>query len=243
MFIKSNKLNIAKKGLIPLLFLTTFVAWAKLGFEYYNFLFPVMLICILIILLRNYKAPKGYKVIFLLALAVNLLCLATPDKTVYKLRNNHHYFWSEEPLGLSHFNIRRNIENDTAAIINPMLIGAISRVYNYPPAILFTSYNKDNSWLDTFQFSNSDEDKKLLEQLLKHEKNHLDITEIYTRKAQDSLYHMILASYDQKYEVVKHYFNLSQKTQKSFDAETDNGTVEYEIDKWNKLIIKKLNKK
>lgn len=194
-----------------------------------------------VIILKKYRVAKGHKVFLLLTLAVNFICLAIPDKSVYKLRNNDGYFWSEEPLDLSHFKIKRNVENDTVAIVNPTVGGAISRVYNYPPAILFASDRKNHSWIDTFQFNDTDIDNKLLERTLQHEKRHLDIMEIYIRRAQDSLNKMIFYSYDQKYEVVEHFFRLSEKVQRAFDAETDNGTIDEEVEKWHKRIIKQLS--
>ncbi len=187
-------------------------------------------------MLRRYNVSKGYQVILLLIFFVNILCLIIPDRTVYKSKNSNQYFWSEKPLDLSHFKIRRNVQSDTAATVNPMVIGAISRVYNYPPAVLFASDNKELSWFDISRFTNSEEDKELLEQLLEHEKRHLDIMEIYIRSAQDSLNQMVFYSYEQKYDAVTHYFELSERIQRDFDSETNNGTIEEKIKKWNKSI-------
>ena len=223
--------------------LTTLVVVVKLKFEHYNLLFPILLICALAIILKKYKVSKDYRIAFFVLLAINFICFVMPDKTVYRLRNNHRYFWSERPLGLSHFKIRRNTENDTTGIVNPTIIGSISKVYNFPPAIIFASDNNERSWIDTTSFDDSPESKKSLNILLEHEKRHLDIMEIYVSRAQDSVNKMIFYSYGQKYEVVKHYFELSEKVQKAFDAETDHGTIDREIEKWNKKITLLLNKK
>lgn len=192
------------------------------------------------IVLKKCRVSKGCKVVLLLTLAVNFLCLAIPDRSVYKLRNSDRYFWSEEPLEVSHFRIKRNVENDTVAIVNPTVGGAINRVYNYPPAILFASDRKSHSWIDTFQFNDTETDKKLLRRTLDHEKQHLDIMEIYIRRAQDSLNHMVFYSYEQKYEVVEYFFKLSERVQRAFDAETDNGTIDEEVKKWDKTITEQL---
>lgn len=232
--------NIPKLVFVPMLLITCFVVWAKLGFEYYNLLFPVLSMVTIGIVLKKFRVFKIYKFVFVLMLTVNFLCLTISDRLVYKLRNSNYYFWSEEPLEVSHFNIRKNIENDIAATVNPMLIGAISKVYNYPPAVLFTSYNKDSSWLDTSRFADTEEGKKALLHLLQHEKNHLDITEIYIRKAKDSLYNMLLSSYDEKRMVVNYFFKQSNSIQDVFDIETDLGTIEEKNRVWSEFINKKL---
>ncbi|UOY06611.1 hypothetical protein L0P88_22145 [Muricauda sp. SCSIO 64092] len=226
---------------MPLLLFTTFVVVVKFRFEHYNLMFPIVAMCILAFLLKKHNLSRDFRIVFWALLTINFLCFVFPDRTLYKLRKSHRYFWSEEPLDLSHFKIKKNMENDTVAIVNPTVGGAISRVYNYPPAILFASDRKNHSWIDTFQFNNTDVDNKLLERTLQHEKRHLDIMEIYIRGAQDSLDKMIFYSYDQKYEVVEHFFRLSEKVQRAFDAETDNGTIDKEVEKWDKRITEQLS--
>ncbi|BFP42648.1 hypothetical protein FGF1_34930 [Flavobacteriaceae bacterium GF1] len=164
-----------------------------------------------------------------------------PDSTVYKLKNDR-YFWSEAPLKVSHFQVIRNIDNDTTAMVNPVLIGAISRVYNYPPAILFTSDDIGRSWIDTTSFDNSIEGQKALHELLEHEKRHLDINEIYTRKAQDSLNKMMFSSYMEKYDVVTYFFKISDSIQGVFDVETGHGTVKVSVEQWNIHLEQQLSK-
>lgn len=237
-----SKPNAPILALVPLLLFTCFVVWVKLGFEYYNLLYPIVSIAVIAVILKSYRISMVYKIVFLFTLAVNFLCLTIPDRSVYKLRNGNHYYWSQESLDLSHFKIKKNIENDIAATVNPILIGGINKVYNYPPAILFTSYNKDSSWLDTSRFPDTEEGKKALLRLLQHEKNHLDITEIYLRKALDSLYNKPLLSYDEKYDVVDYFFKTSNKIQDVFDRETDLGTIREKNIEWNDFINKALKK-
>ena len=174
---------------------------------------------------------------------MNALCLIAPDKTVYKLRNNKRYYWSEKPLDLSHFRIVENSENDTTAMVRPVVVGAISRVYNYPPAVLFTSDYLGLAWIDTTSFDSSKEGREALQVLLEHEKLHLDINEIYKRKAQDSISSMLFYSYDEKYRVVDYFFEISDSIQDIFDRETDHGTIEENNKEWYDLIKKKLKSK
>lgn len=214
----------------------------KLKFEYYNLIFPVILICLLILALKKYNVSKDYKVIFLTLLAINLLCFLMPDATIYKLKNGHRYFWSKEPLNLSHFKIKENVENDTTAMVRPVLVGIISKIYNYPPAILFTSDEIGHSWIDTTAFDNSKEGQKAFRELLEHEKRHLDINEIFTRKAQDSLNKMLLSSHSKKNNVVSYFFRISDSIQSVFDFETGHGTIKSSVKKWNVHLEKKLIK-
>tara|TARA_Y100001968_G_scaffold322253_1_gene357992 strand:+ start:196 stop:402 length:207 start_codon:yes stop_codon:yes gene_type:complete len=60
--------------------------------------------------------------------------------------------------------------------------------------------------------------------------------EIYVRRAQDSLNKMTYSSYDEKYEVIRHFYEVADSIQSVFDSETDNGTNEQEIEKWNAYI-------
>ena len=234
-------IDIPKKTSVFLFFFTFLVVVFKLSFEYYNFLFPVILICALIFLFKKHKVSKNQNMVIWTLLLINLLCLITPDSTIYKFKNDR-YFWSNAPLTISHFKIIRNIDNDTTAMVNPVLIGAISKVYNYPPAILFTSDDIGGSWIDTSSFDNSIEGQKALHDLLEHEKRHLDINEIYTRKAQDSLNKMIFSSYTEKYNVVSYFFRISDSIQSVFDLETNHGTVKASVEQWNTHLEQQLSK-
>ncbi len=194
------------------------------------------------IILKRHRVFKGCKFVFLFVLAINFLCLVFPDKTLYRLRKNHRYFWSEKPLNLSYFNVRRDIEGDTAAIVNPIIVGGINKFFNYPPAILFTSDYIGRSWINESSLDDSLESKKALKVLLEHEKSHFDIMEIYTRKAQDSLNQMVLSTYAEKYDVINYFLKVSDSIQNKFDLDTDHGTIEEENKKWNYLIESELKK-
>ena len=127
-------------------------------------------------------------------------------------------------------------------MVNPVLVGAISKVYNYPLAILFTSDDIGHSWIDTTSFDNSIEGQKALHNLLEHEKRHLDINEIYTRKAQDSLNKMMFSSHVEKYNVVGHFFRISDSVQSVFDDETGHGTIKASVELWNVHLEQQLSK-
>ncbi len=236
-----SKANVPKRVLAALLLFVLLIVVVKLGFDYYNFLYPIIMISVLIFIYKKYRVSKNRSVFIKTMLIISFLCLVMPDSTVYKLKNDR-YFWSEAPLKVSHFQVIRNIDNDTTAMVNPVLIGAISRVYNYPPAILFTSDDIGRSWIDTTSFDNSIEGQKALHELLEHEKRHLDINEIYTRKAQDSLNKMMFSSYMEKYDVVTYFFKISDSIQGVFDVETGHGTVKVSVEQWNIHLEQQLSK-
>ncbi|TAI48488.1 hypothetical protein [Flagellimonas allohymeniacidonis] len=185
---------------------------------------------------------KDYKKFFTGLLVLNLICLVTPDRIVYKLRKSDRYFWSEKPLDLSHFRIWENAESDTTAMVHPMITGQISKVYNYPAAVLFTSDEIGKSWIDTASFDDSSEDQRALSELLEHEKRHFDITEIYRRKAQDSVNQMIFSSYMEKYKVIEYFFAISDSIQHVFDSESEHGLNAEQSEKWNELMARELYK-
>ena len=204
-----------------LIFVTLLIVGLKLHYEYYNLIFPILSMVTIAIILKKHRISKGHKMVFLFVLTINLLCLVFPDKTLYRLRKNHRYFWSEKPLNLSYFNVRRDIEGDTAAIVNPIIVGEINKFFNYPPAILFTSDYIGRSWINESSLDDSLESKKALKVLLEHEKSHFDIMEIYTREAQDSLNQMVLSTYAEKYDVINYFLKVSDSIQNKFDLDTD----------------------
>lgn len=237
-----SKSSVLNKILVSLLLLTAFLVVVKIRFEHYNLLFPIVLIFILAIILKKCKVSRNYRFFFLALLAINFLCLAIPDRAVYILQKRHRYFWSEEPLKLSHFKIKENVENDTAAMTNPVIIGKINRVYNYPSAVLFTSDYIGSSWIDTTFFDSSKEGREALKVLLEHEKLHFDIMEIFTKKAQDSLDKMIFYPFSEKYKVVDYFLEAADSLQDRFDYETNHGTLIKENQKWDTMIKQELKK-
>lgn len=224
--------------------MTVIIVVVKLKFLHYNLLFPIVLIITIAFTLKKCILSEDHKFFFVGLLVLNFLCLVAPDKMVYKLRKSHRYFWSTKPLDVSFFKFKRNDEDDTAATVHPVIIGEINKVYNYPPSILFTSdYLGNHSWIDTTFFDDSPEGIKALEELLDHEKRHLDITEVYTRKAEDSLNKMIFSSYAEKYEAANYFFKISDSIQDIFDSETDHGLKEAQTNKWNVRIKQELENK
>jgi hypothetical protein len=236
------KTKLPKIVLVPLILLTVIVVVVKLKFIHYNLLFPIVLITTIAFTLKKCVLSKDYKFFFIGLLVLNFLCFVAPDKMVYKLRKNHRYFWSEKPLNLSHFKIKTNTQKDTTAIVCPVIVGELSKVYNFPSSILFTSDYIDCAWIDTTEYDGSLESEKILKVLLEHEKLHFDIMEIYTRKAEDSLNKMIFHSYKEKYNSIDYFLEQADSVQEVFDHETDHGTIEEKNSEWSYLIKQELKK-
>lgn len=216
-----------------LVFVTLVIVGLKLHYEYYNIAFPVIVITLTIIFLSKEKKA-------IIIVALNTLCILIPDKSIYKVINHGKYFWSEQDLTISDFKGTPDLESRVSAAVFPSIVGKINKVYNYPPAIVFTSNESKKSWIDTSLFNGSEHHQKTLNRLLEHEKLHLDITEVYTRKAQDSLNKMLFSSALKKYRIIEYYYQKSDSIQDVFDLETNHGINEKSDDSWSIKIMSNL---
>ncbi len=228
------------RRIVLLIFSTIAIVLLKLQFEYYNLLFPVLLVLMISILLTGSKTFKINKVILTVLIALNLFCLFTPDKFIYRMINSEEYFWSERDLELSDFKGRPISESNISAIVFPKMIGKVNKVYNYPPGIIFASNEPYKSWIKSSLFDSTNTHQNMLGRLLSHEKNHLSLTEIYTRKAQDSLNNSLFSNPEEKYMIMKYFFNKSDSIQDVFDSETNHGDNIIANKKWDEYTQQKL---
>lgn len=214
--------------------ITVFIIGLKLNYEYYNFIFPVILIFVVCFSFQRDKKLGAVLVI------LHILCLFTTDKFVYKSLNNEKYFWSEKEITLVDFKGIPDDKSDVSAKVFPSIIGKINKVFNYPPAIVFASNEVQKSWINISFFDSTEQHRKVLKKLLIHEKMHLSITEIYTRKVQDSLNGMIFSNISSKYLAIDFLFKKSDSVQDLMDKETSHGLNAIKNDEWNKYIMKEL---
>ena len=173
-------------------------------------------------------------------LALNFTCLFTSDRFIYKSLNRQTYFWSEKDLSISDFQGTPDPKSEISAIVFPRIVGKINKVYNYPPAIVFTSNESEKSWVNTSLFDSTEQEQKILRSLIAHEKLHLNITEIYTRKAQDSLNNMLFSTPFEKYDLIEYYYKQADSVQDVFDTETNHGLIKKKNDEWSHNIMSKL---
>lgn len=227
--------------LIVFLIISIILVYIKIHFEYYHFLFPLILIYALWWFgLRNERSP-GRKVLVSLLLILNICILFLSDSYLYKKINSDKYYWTEQKLKVNHFKGKPDSALRETAVVFPSIVGKISRVFNYPPAIILTADHNNKSWIKKELFMNTNEDLKILSWILNHEKKHLDITEIYSRKAIDSINNLILPSYKLKYDIVEYYYNVSDSINDLFDNETEHSANRNSQRKWDNYIESELN--
>ena len=187
------------------------------------------------------KIAPALAIIYQIFISLNFLILITPDTLLYKIINHDKYYWDKKNLTIDHF--RGAVEDDSehTAMVFPSLVGKISRVYNFPSAIILTADMNAESWIKKEKFRKDEEGQKALKNLLLHEKKHLDLTEIYCRKAKDSIKSLQFPSYSEKYKIVEHFFSVSDSINDRFDLETGNGINRQQTILWNERIDKELN--
>lgn len=172
---------------------------------------------------------------------LNICILFISDSYLYKKINSDQYYWTEQKLNVTHFKGKPDNTPEHTANVFPSIVGNISRVFNYPSYIILTADKTAKSYINKEIFSNSAEDLKRMDGLLNHEKRHLDITEIYSRKASDSINNLILPSYQLKYDIIEYYYNVSDSVNDVFDKETEHGVNSEAQMKWDNYIDTKLN--
>jgi hypothetical protein len=171
---------------------------------------------------------------------LNISILLIPDSYVYKVLNKDTYFWSEKKLEISHFKGAPQNNNQLMAVVFPSMVGKISRVHNYPGAIMFTSDSNTKSWISSDFLNESKSNQKALRQLLLHEKRHLDVTEVYLRKAMDSIDNLFFPSYENKFQILSHFFHMSDSINNVFDLETKHGIDTEYNKKWDNYVDSEL---
>ncbi len=230
-----------KKATLIIISLTILSLILKLDFEYYNFVLPLLLSVALAYLIKKGQITAKYRLSFGLLIIINLFCILTSDEFVYKLLNNDIYYWSERELQLSDFQGIPDSKSEVSATVFPRIIGKLNKVYNYPPAIVFASNESHKSWIKASLFDTTEQQQIALSRLLRHEKLHLSITEIFTRMAQDSLNKMIFSSSIEKYKLIEYYYNQSDSIQDVFDDQTNHGTNLQKNKEWEFRVQSSLN--
>lgn len=216
----------------------------KIHFEFYHFLFPLALIFLLASLVTNKsKEERVRKTVSTLFIFLNVAILITPDSFLYKKLFNERYYWTEERIGVEHFQGKVPDGFDETAAVYPAIVGKFSRVYNYPSSIIFTADRNKESWLKLKLFSNTPKSITALENLLNHEKRHLDLTEVFRRKAMDSIEVLSFPSHKEKFRILEYFYNVSDSINDVFDYETGHGVNRLERRKWDNYLDKHLDLK
>ena len=138
--------------LAVLIFLNLVLILIKLKYEYYHFLAPVLLIFLMWKLEVSGRKTRFRKKVGITFIGVNLLILLIPDPFVYRIINNDQYYWNEKPLKRDHFKGALEQDSEFTASVYPGMSGNISRVYNFPNAILHTVDDNNDSWIKAWKF-------------------------------------------------------------------------------------------
>ena len=231
-----------KGSRVPILVVfSLIVVILKLHYEYYHFIFTFVLILLFLFYGVRNKKSKVLNAISIGFIFLNLFVIILPDAFLYKKLFKNWHYWSEEELSLDNFKGKPMMEMDATAAVYPSIIGKFSRAYNYPSSIIFTADNSKNSWIKSYLFTS--EDSIVLKNLLKHEKRHLDLTEVFRRKAMDSINKLKFPSVEKKFLVLEYFYNVSDSINDVFDKETEHGVNRLENKKWSNYLDTELGLK
>jgi hypothetical protein len=209
----------------------------KINYYYYNVIFGISAILIASLYLKKIRnsTKSIFKSICSLLIVLNIFSLLTPDNVLFEYGLYNNKSWSPN---LTWDSFKGEPEKDskfTAAIFTEFK-GKINRVYNYPPAYMIAVVNENKSWKrlhnDSVSASN----------LLKHEQGHFDITEIYKRKAIDSIKNSWGRRPEQIQKIITHFYEQKELYHSLYDLTTNHGQNELEQKEWNSKIYIELNK-
>lgn len=231
-------------ALLSLLSFFLFLSIAlKLTYYYYNVFIAIILLYIGIYVYLKFRnklkdnnlgMPKElYTLIGLIC--INSILITLPQETLMlHLFLDNSRSWG--PLNWSDFQgggISNNPDSlEVAATTASSLYYISNRAYNYPPAVIFSYLDRNRS-----QKRNANEDNQLL---LVHEQGHFDISELYSRKAQEATkkYWGKPAKYIDS--IIDIYDNQINKEQFFYDSITKHGTDIVEQQIWTAKIKESL---
>jgi len=158
----------------------------KMYYVYYN-----ILVTVVFLLLASLVTKRAWKdsdekinvkrITLVSLLIINVLLLFIPDKLILiYLVSRNEVTWRS--LTWSDFQGVPDKTSDMSATTSCGLHYKSNGAFNYPPAIIFAAMWPDNSWVKNDSLSES-----ASRELLRHEQGHFDITELYARKANDSI--------------------------------------------------------
>jgi hypothetical protein len=216
-------------GLCFFISILFFCITLKVEYSIYN-IFAVSLLCTGSIL---YLFKKGLKerrqTILALITALNILLVLVPDKLLYGHIWNQRT-WSED-FSWEAFRNAPKAGSEFDAETSSSICYKVNYAYNYPPALVIALMDEDSSWV-----------RSPNENLLLHEKGHLDMNEIYSRKAQDSIKTAYFQPPEKIAQIINYFIDESLRQQDLYDSETDHSADHEQqkiwTDKLNVLLKK-----
>jgi hypothetical protein len=243
--VKSMFLFFKKRRIHAAIFLINFLLFllvaAKLLYYYYNIFLAICLLAIsTFIYFKFYKKAtndilllKGFATLIGLV-CINIILTIIPEKTIWQFYLKDTCI-TYRKLTWDDFQGKMpddETDSEKAAATSSSFDYRINKAYDYPPAIIVSFFDKKWSWK-----RNPDEDHSLL---LIHEQGHFAISEIYTRKAQDTILKCWGKSPHYIEDIIKKYKNRRDQEQIFYDSITDHGRDSIEQKRWTAKLSKEL---
>lgn len=162
----------------------------KIQFEYYNVFFFGFLIFISVAFLKGKTISPDFRpavVTFSLLILLNIILILIPNNLVTTYLNNQYLSWRPN-LIWSDFKGQPEPTQKSVSFIDSNLRWKLNKVFNYPAGTVIAIMDQSKSYK---RIAPPDVDPDFLKWVnrysLKHEKTHFNITEFYSRKANEQL--------------------------------------------------------
>lgn len=212
-----------------------FILSLKVGFRYYNIMFPILLVAMSVYILRykDFKIPKlKYRLTFLIA--INILIIVTPDILLFKyIHAADKQIWGSK-LGWIDFKGKEpQNSGEMDARIDSDIYWKFNKVYNFPRFITISVMEETESWVRP-EYNDYEGN------LLNHEQLHFDITEWTRREFHDSLSNCGKLNYAKASAIYDYFKILKSKRQAEYDSISKHGIDFNGQIKWNKKVKQRL---
>ena len=199
----------------------------KFGYVYFNiFYIPIIVISSFLILKTITTASSKKQTILKLISTICVLVCFIPDRAILRHFNSDNGKLYASKIDWSYFEGEPIDTSEFAAVIYTFNIWKVNQVFNYPQAIMVSKLDPKSSWVEEDQLSNM--------RLLNHEQGHFNITEIHTRKAEDSISKAWGNSANQIESIIEFYVDQKDKMQTYYDKTTNHGLDTILQQKWNR---------
>jgi hypothetical protein len=212
----------------------------KLNYTCYNIALHALVITITLIhclkksLFKIRLITTSTKII----LIANILLFFTPDNTIYK-------YWSSDEISwrtLTWDDFKGNpegadsTESTYSALTSAGVEWKVNRFYNYPPAVVRSYMNMNESW--KAPSVRVDDDSILLQ----HEQVHFNIYEISARAINSELYNHWAEPKDSLNHLIRTMAKNATFIGAQYDIQTEHGLNQSIQNLWNSKIKQALNK-
>lgn len=214
-----------------------FMLSTKLLFTFYNFLFHLLIIIsgfTLIVKKNNQTTNLIDRITFLLV--INLIVFLIPSISLF------HYFrpadekiWNNKIEWIDFKGVVPDNTENYGAKISSEFYWKYNKFYNTPRVLTVSVMNKSESWASAVSAKYNSNN------LLNHEKIHLDITEWTRREFKDSLDNVNKLSKKNIQNIYEHFIELNKTRQDDYDNDSEHGKNSEGQKIWNEKLFKYFN--